>query len=571
MSTTTYNNLNVSNTLNATDVNCDNLNCDNLIFQNSLETNNLTVNGNINNVVTPENLSSLDTTTSISTQIFNLKEYVDEQISLILNNPDLNVNSITELANILGNDPTLNVVTSLGDKISISAANQNVTATNLTFSNQIFSPDYMIKNVDNTTKSVKTSIANLETNTTSNSNAITTLNTNLANNYYTKTQSDTNYYTKTQSDTNYYTKTAIDDNFFTKTFINQAYYNKIEIDGKIDPINEKLSTNDTALTVNSNNITFLKPIVSSYPISTTSSLSSNSLTTTNNTTGTLTTTRINSTNVNTPLEINLNLGANAVTCVNGRLGINLSNPVAGSVLHAFGGTTLEGSLHVTDPADFDSSLNCQSLTIGAVNVGDTLNNNASLISTNTSNITSLLNTRKKYPRYSIANSSTQQFASQSKYTTPNALQFIFTTKNSAPFMNPVVSQPISFRVTALFYIGLLTSPGCCNFNLMIMPTSFVLESWGTYQGTDYNLNNTINGSSSFNAPNRPYWTFNQDFQTTTGGAGYLWAYTVIDNTTNKRQHFVNVAIMFNNPAVYNISVETLDITGASNYDVDIVM
>lgn len=398
MSTQSFNNLNVSNTINSTNLNCNNVNADNMEVE-ILSIGKLNLTDGINNNITLSNLNSLDTTSSITSQFIDAKNYTDSKYNLLLNNPDVNINSIQELFNILGNDPSLNVVNSLGDKISKTQANQTISALNMNFTNPIIASDFTIKNTDNSTKSVKnslstneTSITNLTTNLSNNyytktqvDTSINNTNTNLTNNYYTKTQSDTNYYTKTQSDTNYYTKASIDNNFFTKTFMNQAYYNVIQIDSKIDPINEKLSTNDTGLTVNSNNITFLKPIVSSYPISTTSSLSSNSLTTT----GTLTTTRISSTNVNNSLEINLGLGPNAVTCVNGRFGINLSNPVAGSVLHVYGGSTLEGSLHVTEPADFDSSINCESLTIGAVNVGDTLTNNIALINQLQTQITSL--------------------------------------------------------------------------------------------------------------------------------------------------------------------------------------
>jgi hypothetical protein len=170
MSNQTYNNLNVSNTLNSTNVQCDNLSCDNINLSGDLNINNLIITGTINNNVTPQNLNSLDTTTSISTQIINAKNYTDEKINLLLNNPDVDINSITELFNILGNDPNLNVVNSLANKISKTQANQTIDALNMNFTNPVIASDFTIKNTDDTTKSVKNSINTNETNITNLSN-----------------------------------------------------------------------------------------------------------------------------------------------------------------------------------------------------------------------------------------------------------------------------------------------------------------------------------------------------------------------------------------------------------------
>lgn len=161
-----FQNINVSNTLTATNLNCNNMTADNLVF-NNLTLTDLTLTGKINNNTTAQNLNSLDTTTSISSQFIDAKNYTDNKINLLLNNPDVNINSIQELFNILGNDPNLNVVNSLASKISKTESNQTIDALNLNFTNPILSSDYLLRNTDNSTKSIKNSIETNETNITS--------------------------------------------------------------------------------------------------------------------------------------------------------------------------------------------------------------------------------------------------------------------------------------------------------------------------------------------------------------------------------------------------------------------
>ena len=114
----------------------------------------------INGSITSTNLSSLDTLTSITLQLQSLKTYIDSQISTIFNNPDINVNSIVELANAIQNDKSFgtNVLNSLSDKVSLSANNQNIIGTGLNFQNQFTIPDVLLKNTDNSTTSVKNTI-----------------------------------------------------------------------------------------------------------------------------------------------------------------------------------------------------------------------------------------------------------------------------------------------------------------------------------------------------------------------------------------------------------------------------
>lgn len=161
MSNQTYNNLNVSNSINTTNLQCNNVVTDTLNV-NSLSMTDLNLSGKINNNITLQNLNSLDTTSSITSQFINAKNYTDGKINLLLNNPDANINSISELFSILGNDPNLNIVNSLGDKISKTENNQTISALNMNWTNPIISSDFTIKNSDNTTKSVKSSISSIE-------------------------------------------------------------------------------------------------------------------------------------------------------------------------------------------------------------------------------------------------------------------------------------------------------------------------------------------------------------------------------------------------------------------------
>jgi hypothetical protein len=160
----TINNLNVSNSVNTTNLNCDNVNCDNLSTDN-FTTQNVNLQ-TINNSITAQNLLSLDTTTSLVLQLANLKTYIDNQISLIFNNPDINLNSIVELANSLQGDKQFaqNMLNSLADKISLTSNNQTITGNNLIFNNAITTPNVLIKNDDNTTTSLNTQISNLQLN-----------------------------------------------------------------------------------------------------------------------------------------------------------------------------------------------------------------------------------------------------------------------------------------------------------------------------------------------------------------------------------------------------------------------
>ena len=162
MSQNSFNNLNVANTINTTNIQCDNLNVDSLSVNDNLSVSKINLTTGINDNITVENLNSLDTTSSITSQFINAKNYTDEKINLLLNNPDVNINSISELFNILGNNPNLNVVNSLADKISKSQENQTITALNMNFTNPVISSDFTIKNSDNTTKSVKSSISSIE-------------------------------------------------------------------------------------------------------------------------------------------------------------------------------------------------------------------------------------------------------------------------------------------------------------------------------------------------------------------------------------------------------------------------
>jgi hypothetical protein len=78
MSNQSFNNLNVTNTINATNMNCDSLNCEDIEVSNSFTTSNLNVQS-INQSVTAANLASLDTTVSLVLQLANMKTYIDNQ------------------------------------------------------------------------------------------------------------------------------------------------------------------------------------------------------------------------------------------------------------------------------------------------------------------------------------------------------------------------------------------------------------------------------------------------------------------------------------------------------------
>jgi hypothetical protein len=180
MSNQIENNLTVNNDLIVGNniISSGNITADTLICNNTATLSNLNVN-KINNSITSANLNSLDTLVSISLQFNQLKQYVDQQIQTLFNNPDVNLNSIVEIANAIANDKNYatNISNSLADKLSISTNNQTVTANNLRFTNQIMSPDYLIQDVSNNITSTRTALINLQTVSSSNVSRIGTLET----------------------------------------------------------------------------------------------------------------------------------------------------------------------------------------------------------------------------------------------------------------------------------------------------------------------------------------------------------------------------------------------------------
>ena len=165
MSNQSFNNLSVTNTVNATNLNCDEINCEQIEVTNTFSTSNLNVQS-INQSVTAANLASLDTTVSLVLQLANMKTYIDSQIATLFNNPDVSLNSIVELANALQNDKNYatNMLTSLADKLSLTQNNQTVYGNNLVFYNPITTPNILIRNNDDTTTSLVSQIATLQTN-----------------------------------------------------------------------------------------------------------------------------------------------------------------------------------------------------------------------------------------------------------------------------------------------------------------------------------------------------------------------------------------------------------------------
>lgn len=613
MTDQTFNNLNVSNTINTTNLNSTNIYAENLSFDGDLMTTNINLTGKINNT-TLQNLNSLDTTSSITSQFINAKNYTDNKINLLLSNPDVNINSISELYNILGNDPSLNVVNSLADKISKTEANQTISALNMNWANPIISSDFTIKNTDNSTQSVKTTINNNATNITnlttnkldktegiltdgringtglyinnssgsmnplvancglacsqngqreldfcnlSNVNygtgsrafvfkkmnlsnvledlfrinsdgsalltgnlttgniSISTLNSNVNTNTTNITSNTSNinsintnltnnYFTKTDIQNNYFTITDIENNYFTKTFVNSAFYNKIEVDNKVDPINTSL----TSLT-------------------------------------------------------------NIIKIWNGNVGIGTSNPV--NKFHVIGDTTMNGNARITQ------NLQANSITFDSgMNVQNTINTNTNNITTNTNNIATntndiatLMSFYKKFPKASYSSGTTMLFSTPSvgKYKPDKTIKIKIknrTAGNGAMYL----SQPITFKVNCFFYRSDVSNQGQCCFNLMLLP--MFLNSWGVNFNTSYTyeLNNSINGNSSFSYINstyanqgRQYWTYNQDFTTTTGGAGIIYAENTMED--GFKVHTIHIIPLFNNESTYSLSIEAIDIYGAT--------
>jgi hypothetical protein len=270
------------------------------------------------------------------------------------------------------------------------------------------------------------------------------------------------------------------------------------------------------------------------------------------------------------LNAGLSLSANPIPLVyvKGRLGVNIENPVAGSNLHVLGNSTMDGQFHITGNIDGDSNINASSFTINdTINVVDTLTNNATLINSNSSRITLLETYKKKFLENSYANNQNISYGG-GKWTSNKEIQLIFTSKNASPIM-PGLNFPVTFQLSCFFYREDTMVVGQCSCDLMILPTSF-LASWGTEKNTNYCINNNINGSTSFGSSGRQYWTFNQNFEMTTGGAGYLWGYNTVDYTTQIWTHTIKIAILFNAPCTYTFNVKSLDLTGASNFNVDIV-
>lgn len=403
-----FQNINVSNTLTATNLNCNNMTADNLVF------NNLTLTGKINNNTTAQNLNSLDTTTSISSQFIDAKNYTDNKINLLLNNPDVNINSIQELFNILGNDPNLNVVNSLASKISKTESNQTIDALNLNFTNPILSSDYLLRNTDNSTKSIKNSIETNETNITSltnnkaNKNADTLTNCSFnscritGEGLYLPNQTSNANITLTRGN-NLITCNQNEVRELDFCNINNVNWGTTERAFSFKKMNNlnvleellRINVNGSAnllgdLTTNGISISSLNTSLNN--INNTITISNNNVGIGTNPTGKLHVVGNSIFNGNTTITNSLNSGSvssssnitssgnmvclglihgnvvqansgnllslnrditNAVTHINGRLGIGISTPVLGSSLHVIGDTTITGSLGATNAIKCD--------------------------------------------------------------------------------------------------------------------------------------------------------------------------------------------------------------------------
>lgn len=680
----TYNNLNVSNNINATTLQCNSIISDTISISDAVTISNLNLTGKINNNTTLQNLNSLDTTSSITSQFINAKNYTDEKINLLLNNPDANVNSISELFKILGNDPNLNVVNSLADKISKSQANQTITALNMNWTNPIIANDFTIKNIDNTTKSVKNSITTIETNITSlTSNKLDkTGGSGTDNVFYSPLVGQYMYILNSGSNPPLFTRslnawnaigsniskgqkelnfvnydTALYNSISTKAFVfskmsDETTYDdfliiynngnaKLKGDLVIDngnisltglntnltTISNKLTTIDSGLIVNTNDISVSKAINSTQDISALSFSTLNTIscdnikaidtgkvlninqgltdgivsingklglgtinpvntlhvmgdgtfsgstnTTGTTTTGKLKTTSIVSTSVNNPIQVNSGLGSSAVMNVNGKLGVNISDIVAGSVFHVNGDSTLDGRVNV------NNTLNAKKLTIPVsddtfLDVEDYLYNSTSLINTNANNITTnttniniirtYLNT---YPRFGYSGSQ-NKLVSGNQYTTQKAPTITFINKN--PNRIDGFNAPLTFSVKAFFYANGVVNQ--TTFDIMFLATAPF--TWDTDK--IYNFNNDIGNASSFTATNRPYWTFNQVFTSNATPKGNIvgvetnYTTTPVELRTTYQTYKIYFYFQFLSPSTYSISIETLDISGASDFDVSI--
>ncbi len=137
------------------------------------------------NNTTAQNLQSLDTIVSLTYQLQqlnnNLRAYIDQKIDLIMNNPDVDLNSINEIINYLNGT----ITNSINNKLDKTTDSQTVagnyiqfTGLNNSFTNQFTTPDVLLLNDDTIgiTKSVKNSLVNLESSSSSHTSSINTIN-----------------------------------------------------------------------------------------------------------------------------------------------------------------------------------------------------------------------------------------------------------------------------------------------------------------------------------------------------------------------------------------------------------
>ena len=102
--------------------------------------------------------------------------------------------------------------------------------------------------------------------------------------------------------------------------------------------------------------------------------------------------------------------------------------------------------------------------------------------------------------------------------TPNVpLQIIFANNSGSPTLSPYSAGVVVVNINCFFYNGAKTSYGQTECKLTLFG-NLLAGSFGSTNGTFYNLNNQINGDGSFNyssptyAPTgRQYWTYDQVF------------------------------------------------------------
>lgn len=160
----------------------------NALFNGIMEAENVTCTNlevNTLNNLTIQNLTSLDTTSSLTYQLQNLssslKAYIDNKINLLFNNPDLSLNSIMEISNALQGNPNIvnQIIASLSDKVSLTTNNQEISGNyvkfsglNNSFTNPFTTPDILLPVSADVTKSVNGSILALESRATNNESNI---------------------------------------------------------------------------------------------------------------------------------------------------------------------------------------------------------------------------------------------------------------------------------------------------------------------------------------------------------------------------------------------------------------